>query len=74
MMQNMGWKQGTPLGKNNEGYVAPISFDVKVGRAGLSSYEEQPMKGGGGGFNNHLPKKRLTNVQNVDGMFVLLFV
>lgn len=65
MMQNMGWKQGTPLGKSQEGYVAPIAFDVKVGRSGLASNDEQPTKGGG--ISNHLPKKRLGAVQNVNG-------
>lgn len=74
MMQNMGWKQGTALGKNNEGYVAPIAFDVKVGRSGLSSHDEQPVKGGGGGYNNHLPKKRMAAVQNVAGTFFVVLL
>ena len=70
MMKSMGWKQGTPLGKTNEGSVAPIVFDVKVGRGGLTSNEEQPQggRGGSGGYGyGHLPKKKMAPVQNVAG-------
>ena len=76
MLQNMGWKQGTPLGRNNEGYVAPITFDVKVGRGGLTSCEEKPAAGarGFGGSGNHLPKKRLSAIPNVAGMSFPLFI
>lgn len=70
MMQNMGWKEGTPLGKKKEGYVAPIIFDVKVGRTGLASIEEQPQQRAGvggpfGGYN--LPKRKPAPIQNVNG-------
>jgi len=80
MMKSMGWKQGTPLGKSNEGSVAPIVFDVKVGRSGLASHEEQPQggRGGGGGggygYGNHLPKKKMAPVQNIAGNGYITFL
>ncbi|XP_047127988.1 protein SON isoform X1 [Hydra vulgaris] len=42
MMQKMGWQQGRPLGKKQEGFLAPIAVDIKVGRGGLYSADEQP--------------------------------
>lgn len=72
MLKSMGWKQGTALGKNREGYVAPVTFDVKVGRSGLASQEEQPQRGRGLYGNNsfqrsNLPKKKLAPVNNIGG-------
>lgn len=65
MMERMGWKEGQPLGKNMEGFVAPITFDVKVGRGGLHSHDEQPQLNQYSG--RQLPKKRLAPVENVNG-------
>ena len=74
MLRNMGWEQGTPLGKSREGYVAPIVFDVKVGRSGLASHEEQPQRGrglyGNNSFqSNYLPKKKMAPVVSDQGQF-----
>lgn len=73
MLRNMGWEHGTPLGKSREGYVAPIVFDVKVGRSGLASQEEQPQRGrglyGNNSFqSNHLPKRKMAPVVSTQGM------
>lgn len=78
MLQNMGWEHGTPLGKNREGYVAPIILDVKVGRSGLASQEEQPQRGrgmyGNNSFqSNHLPKRKMAPVVNTQGKGSLKF-
>lgn len=48
LLQKMGWKQGTGLGKNNEGSVEPLMLDVKVDRKGLVTSGESK-KGGGTG-------------------------
>ena len=42
MLENMGWKQGEALGKSKEGFVNPISIDLKVGRQGLYAQDEIP--------------------------------
>ena len=42
MLQNMGWKEGEPLGKSKEGFIVPIAVDLKVGRHGLYAEEEMP--------------------------------
>jgi len=68
MMQHMGWRVGQPLGKNNEGFTAPITFDVKVGRGGLYTKDEQPTQSNrGGGYNRNLPKRKATDIPNVNG-------
>lgn len=69
MLQNMGWKYGQALGKNKEGYVAPITFDVKVGRSGLSTAEEAPSTPMANYYSKKMPKKRLQPVGNIDGMY-----
>ena len=44
LLERMGWKRGTGLGKNNEGSVEPLMLDVKTDRKGLKAVEET--KGG----------------------------
>lgn len=34
LLQKMGWKQGTGLGKNNEGSIEPLALDFKTDRRG----------------------------------------
>ena len=34
LLQKMGWKQGTGLGKSNEGNIEPLQVDVKMDRKG----------------------------------------
>ena len=42
MLQNMGWKEGTALGKSGDGAIAPVSIDLKLGRQGLYAQDELP--------------------------------
>ncbi|CAF0705098.1 unnamed protein product [Brachionus calyciflorus] len=37
LLEKMGWKEGTGLGKNREGPVEPIKLDVKLNRKGLEA-------------------------------------
>ncbi|OWF55829.1 Protein SON [Mizuhopecten yessoensis] len=47
LLQKMGWKLGTGLGKNNEGSLEPLKLDIKTDRKGLTSQEEHSKKGRG---------------------------
>ena len=40
MLQRMGWTQGTPLGRKREGYVNPITVEVRTARKGLCTAGE----------------------------------
>ena len=64
-MQRMGWKYGQALGKNNDGETMPIAIDIKVGRGGLYSCEEQPPQQLNRFSGKMFPKKRAA--VNVDG-------
>jgi len=40
IMKKMGWKEGTGLGKDNSGMVAPVEVQLRSDRAGLGSLDE----------------------------------
>lgn len=35
LLERMGWRAGTGLGKNREGITVPLSVDIKTDRKGL---------------------------------------
>ena len=44
MLQKMGWKSGSALGKSGDGRVEPVSIDLKFDRLGLYADDELPEK------------------------------
>lgn len=68
LLQKMGWKAGSGLGKTNQGRTEIIEAEQRVSNAGLGSKSSSFGAGPGDDYKTYIKKVKLNNILNISSL------